>query len=448
MPSPQTLADPLEDPLLAASSAKGRRAEIAETEPRNFLVLALYQIVMRTGWVFKTESIVMPAVLDMIGGSAWLRGCLPLLNRIGHSIPPMLFARRLKIMPYKRVALVLCTLAMSAVFLSMACMFSIVGNQTFSWMPAAFVAMYATFFVFTGVNSLVVGTLHGKLIAPTHRGRLLLVGGLIGASTAVTCAWFLLNAWLEPGGGRFDLIFGFAGVCFGISAIVALLVEEQPDDYRQPANSPAAHFREALQVLRDDVNFRRLTLVAALFGTSMMLFPHYQALGRIRLQLSLENLALWVVVQNTGTALFSLIGGPLADWRGNRTVLKFAMFGCCLMPLLALSLANFGSEAANVYFLVFLLVGLTPVTVRTINNYTLEVCGPAHHPRYLSTVGLCMAVPLFFSPLAGWLVDLISFEAVFIFVGAMVFAGWLLAFRLEEPRHRVVAPLPGSDDPV
>ena len=37
-------------------------------EKRNFLVLALYQIVMRIGWIFKTESIVMPAVLDTITG--------------------------------------------------------------------------------------------------------------------------------------------------------------------------------------------------------------------------------------------------------------------------------------------------------------------------------------------------------------------------------------------
>jgi len=67
----------------------------AAQEGRNFLVLALYQITMRTGWIFKTESIVMPAVLDTITGGGplggLLRGCLPMLNRLGHSIPPICF---------------------------------------------------------------------------------------------------------------------------------------------------------------------------------------------------------------------------------------------------------------------------------------------------------------------------------------------------------------------
>ena len=48
----------------------------------NFFTLAAIQIVMRTGWIFKTESIVIPAIMDMLSGEAWLRGCLPMLNRL------------------------------------------------------------------------------------------------------------------------------------------------------------------------------------------------------------------------------------------------------------------------------------------------------------------------------------------------------------------------------
>jgi len=57
--------------------------EVDRREPRNFAVIAWYQIVIRVGWIFKTERIIMPAFLDYIGGSAWLRGCLPVLNRFG-----------------------------------------------------------------------------------------------------------------------------------------------------------------------------------------------------------------------------------------------------------------------------------------------------------------------------------------------------------------------------
>ena len=39
-------------------------------------------------------------------------------------------------------------------------------------------------------------------------------------------------------------------------------------------------FGPAWGTLRDDANFRRLALMASLFGISMTLFPHYQSLGR------------------------------------------------------------------------------------------------------------------------------------------------------------------------
>ncbi len=63
-----------------------------------------------------------------------------------------------------------------------------------------------------------------------------------------------------------------------------------------------------------------LAPVAMLFGTSMILFPHYQALGLEQWDLPLHNLVPWLIVQNAGVALFSLVAGPLADRRGNRRV--------------------------------------------------------------------------------------------------------------------------------
>ena len=40
------------------------RSEVAAHEPRNIACLVTYQVVARIGWIFKTETVVMPAVLD------------------------------------------------------------------------------------------------------------------------------------------------------------------------------------------------------------------------------------------------------------------------------------------------------------------------------------------------------------------------------------------------
>ncbi len=63
-------SDPEIGPLPAQRQRKGR----------NFWTLGLIQITVRTGWIFKTESIIIPAVLDTLSGAAWMRGFLPMFS--------------------------------------------------------------------------------------------------------------------------------------------------------------------------------------------------------------------------------------------------------------------------------------------------------------------------------------------------------------------------------
>ena len=411
----------------------------AEHEVRNFAALALYQIGMRIGWVFKTESIIMPAVLDSItGGGAiggFLRGCLPILNRIGHSVPPILFSRRLKVLPKKSQALLVCTLVMAVLFGLLAMIWQLQGTPYEAWMPWLYIGCYLTFFAATGINNLTYGTLQGKLVRTTRRGRLLLIANVVGGAMAIVSAAWLLPGWLTASGGRFDYVFGVASLCFLLSAVMVLFLREPRDCYQEPDRGVGHLFVSAWRVFLEDQNFRRLAAVAIGFGSSLALFPHYQALGRSeRLGLSFENLVGWVILQNLGMALFSLVAGPIADRRGNRLVMRSVMFGIAAMPITAVALSYWSRWGATLYPIVFLFIGLTPVGFKAFNNYTLEISSPDQHPRYLSTLGLCYAVPLLFSPILGWVVSVIGFDRVFIVVSLVVFAGGLLTFRLHEPR--------------
>lgn len=420
-----------------------RLSALAEQhEFRNFVALALHQVLMRTGWIFKTESIVMPAVLDTITGGGPLgglfRGCLPVLNRFGHSVPPMLFSRRLKILPQKRAAVFVCSLCMATVFLMLSAVWWIAGTET-RWLPLFFLGCYVTFFSATGINNLAFGTLQGKLIHATRRGRLLLTSSVVGATTAILAVSILMPRWLTPEGGRFEMIFGFTGICFVLSAITLLLTIEQADNFQEPDRGVRHLFLSAYKIIRCDRDFRRLAFVAMAFSSSLVLFPHYQALGRSSLSLSFDSLLVWVIVQNVGTALFSLIAGPIADRRGNRAVLQLIMIGIAAMPACAITLSHWPVWGPTLYPGIFLFIGLTPVGFKTMNNYTLEISNPEDHPRYLSTLGLCFALPLLLSPALGWIVEATGFATVFLSVSLVVFTGWVRTFWLHEPRNVILA---------
>src|SRR5688572_2949448 len=92
-------------PVTVAQRELDRRAVIEAAEPRILLVLAAFHVLLRIGWIFKTETVIMPDFLDAIAGAGWIRGLLPVLSRVGQSVPPLCFAETLQRSPSKSRAL-------------------------------------------------------------------------------------------------------------------------------------------------------------------------------------------------------------------------------------------------------------------------------------------------------------------------------------------------------
>ena len=382
----------------------------------------------------------MPAVLDVIGGSALIGGFLPMLNRLGQSVPPFLASDLVRGAKRKKWIVVGSSCTMGACFMALSLMWYLTGGKATWYLPALFLIIYAVFFTATGINQLVVTTLIGKLIRVRRRGLLALLGTGAGATFAVLAASQLLHRWLPAGDVsadqyRFDWIFGVCGAMFMLAGICATFWVERPDGEAPAARGPKELLAASWQTLRQDRNFLLLAVIAGLFGMSITLFPHYQRLGRARFDLDLTALIPWVLAQNIGAALFSIPAGWVADRLGVRIVLRTMLFVVCLVPLGALALAMYPEAGKIWYTLVFGMLGITPVTIRMFNYYTLEIADRGNHPRYLSTLSLAMAAPPFFlSVFFGWLVERVSFEFVFLMVVVCMLTGWGLTFWLKEPR--------------
>src|SRR4051794_422579 len=326
-------AVPLPPPLLVSPSS----TDPYPAESRNFWILIVYQVILRAGWIFKTESVVMPHAADALDPSGFARGWLPLLNRLGQSVPPVLAARGVKNLPKKQRAFMATTAAMTVCFFGLTCLWLIPGAAGHALSAVAFLALYALFFAAIGVNQLAYNTIQGKLIQPTRRGRLLMIADFLGASLAVICAATLLMYWLHEDHADYAAIFGFTTLLFAAASAMSWLLKEQPDDHYEPSRGVSHVFAAAWQTLAEDANFRRLAIVSALFSTTLMLFPHYQALARDELGLGTTWLVWFVVAQNAGTALFSVLTGPIADSYGNRLALRIVTLLIIAGPLAALA---------------------------------------------------------------------------------------------------------------
>ena len=430
---------PAPPPLVVAEDRLTEQAE-----ERNLLMLAAYTVMLRLAWVFKTESVVIPAFLQAISGQPWMQGWLPMLNRFGQSLPPLFFADRLRDMPRKSVSLVRTTGAMGGVFLILAGLLSLADHPTL-WWPTVFLLLYAVFFVATGLNALAFNTLQGKLIAPHRRGRLMSRGGIVGSAAAVAAAWFVLHAWRATEVASFILPFTVTGVGMLVAATLLAAVREPADlRTRRPRRDAGqgrlsrllAPFRETRKVLRADPRFRRLVVCAMAFVTSQLIFPHYVPLAQAAFPTGAIRLVTFLIVQNVGVGLFSVLLGWIADRRGNRLALRIALTVCAATPLLAVAFTTgLLPGGAGYFWTTFFVLGMQPVTFKTFTNYTLELTEPARHPRYLSTLTICMATPFLLALPVGWLVGRLGPTPVFVAVASLIAAGALLTFRLAEPRE-------------
>lgn len=420
-----------------SETARPLTTSISSKSGFNFGLMALYQVMVRTGWIFKTESIIMPAVLDLIGGQGWLRGCLPMLNRFGQSIPPLLISDWLRNRKIKKWALAAATILMGICFLMLSLVWWLSGGTPSWWLPIVFLVIYGVFFSSVGINQLVFSTMIGKLIWTQRRGRLMLISTTLGAISAISFAWILLNLWLSETSGNFVCIFAFTGCAFLCAGLLTVFLKEEEDTPTGTKRTAVELFRLSIATLAMDKNFRRLAIMASLFGMSMTLFPHYQALVRGESKLGLTAMIPWLIAQNIGASLFAIPTGWAGDRFGYRIVLRTLMLAICMIPIFSLVLARMGPTGQPLFIFLFCLIGLTPVTMRGFFNYTLEIVKEKYHPRYLSTLGLCMAAPaILTSSLLGAMIDWFGFEPIFVSVAALVFVGWLLTMGLEEPRHK------------
>ena len=433
------------DGAASATVPDGDRAGRGREE-RNTLWLECYQVVVRVGWIFKTETIIMPAVLDAVVDSGLLRGLLPVLNRGGQSLPPLFFAGRLARRPRKQWSLVRTSMAMAACF----------GLLAVAWPPPAaarpdllavlFLVLYACFSASNGLNQLALAALQGKLIPAGHRGRAMVVSVTVGSVLAIAAAVLFLGPWLDR--GDFPSIFAATAAFFALAGLAPLMLDEPASHVAAPAAVPrdvaglwplmARGVAAWQRTLRGDAALVRLCAVAGCFSAVIMLFPHYQAFARDRLGSGAASLLTWVVVQNAATGLVSLVAGPLADRRGTRIVLVWLVALSSLTPLVVTLLSLLPHAAAVEWFwIVYAPLGLNPITLKIFTNYALELApAAAEHPRYVSIVGAALALPFVVSPLVGAAVDWLGFRPVFVAGAAVIAAGAAFALGLPEPRHR------------
>ena len=411
-------------------------AGLSADDEHNLRTLAGFHIALRAGWIFKVESVIMPAVLDLISGSAAVRGWLPILNKLAQSSTPLLLSSWVRKRPRKVRVLTASSAAMSLCFLFLAGLWTLRGRVDPSLLTFGYLLLYTGFFAASGLSVLAFNTVQGKLVPVRRRGRLLWLSGLFGSGLSVVLALLLMPRWLRiPNGDGFLYFFLAASVGFAVACGLTLCVREQMSP--TAAEPTERRWSRIGRLLRTNRDFRMAAIVCTTAVTGQILFPHYQSLGRAAADYTPARLLEWILVQNIAVGVYSPVAGLVADRFGNRRALRVAIGLSTLPPLLMVAFSQQWLPS-NWFSLTFLVLGLAPVLQKTIFNYVLELVPADDHPLALATMQVCLIGPFVLAPIAGFALDRVDSPAGLSWiaggVAAVVATAAIGTIWLAEPR--------------
>mgnify|MGYP000007183731 CR=1 FL=1 len=420
------------------SDRTARASAVSSRQQRTFWLLVLHQIIFRVGWTFKTESVVLPSFVDHLAGpgAGVFRGFLPVLSRLGQGVLPLAASSTVEASQHKRVLLALMT-CLLALLLSVFAIIAVVNDHLSKHIGAgAFLAAYFVFSAIYGIYQVVFNTVQGQLIEPEKRGRLMSYSTFWGTFPAVLAALFLLRSWLHSNMPHYDIVFLASASLFALSGILCLFLHEARERC-QDQNSSSRNPLATVVSLRCHRNLRGLWLVVALFSFSLTLMPHYQAFARDQLHIGSDQLFLWVIAQSTSVGVFSVLIGGLADRYGNRLSLAILIFGSAIAPGWSLTLFYFPRFAEPTVWLTFVALAFSTLVPRVAANYALELVPAEDHPVATALLQFGMTLPLFASPLFGYLTEHWGFGPLLYGAIAVNMLATVVTFMLPEPRRRL-----------
>ena len=305
------------------------------------------------------------------------------------------------------------------------------------------------FFLLDAVVAVPWFDLLAKCIPPQRRGRLLglsqALGSLGGVAVGLAVRYVLSDAspWVFP--TNYAILFAGAGLFFLIDAASLSLIREPESALDTSAMPPTREIlRQMPTLLASDYAFRRLIIVRLASGFIGMASAFYVLHATRQIGLGAESTGLFVSGQVVGGLVAGLLMGLVQDRYGPLKHIRVVTALAAVPPLLALGIEplapRLGESVVYAYVLVFFFLGIYAGSAGwPYFNWILEYAGEARRPLYIGMINTLSGLVTLAPTLGGWVVDSISYRAVFVLSLCFVVGTLVLSRKLPSPRHGATA---------
>ena len=196
------------------------------------------------------------------------------------------------------------------------------------------------------------------------------------------------------------------------------------------------------RLLWNDRPFFRLVTVRLLAGFIGISGAFYVLYATQEMGLALSNTGLFVSAQVVGAMVAGIMMSVIQDRWGPRPHVALICAIAATPALLALAAAPLyqvmGQSVLYVYLLIYFLQGLSLNSIGfPFMNYILEYTPSDRRTLYVGTTNTLSAVSMLAPALGGWLIDTVSYPAVFVASFLFAVAAALLALTLPSTRTTI-----------
>lgn len=389
------------------------------------------------GMAFLGPTTVLPSLIRLLGGSPVAVGVLGAIQSGGWLLPQLLAGRHLA----KRSRVKGYVVA-TAVF-SRASLALLVPALWYLAVPfpavaiGAIMAAVAAFNVGDALASVGWFDLVAKGIPQERRGRVMgaaqSISNLLAIGAGVLVKEILARP--DPFPASHTLLILLAAISFGLSVLALALISEPAGAGQSAEQTPWREYLPRLAaILRRDPRFAWLTALRWLAGLADMGGAFYVLFAAERLHLPEAIIGLFISAGVVGGLFCGIILGPLSDRKGTVLAMTIIVALRCAVPVLALLAPLLAGWQAwlvpGVFMLIFALMGMANSAYLVgFLKYLLEIAPPGERMPYIAFSntlgGALMVAPL----IAGWLVQVASYELLFAVCLGLGLAGLVVALR-------------------
>ncbi len=394
-------------------------AESCHDQPRNFFAYLGANLLGKVSDEIASAKLVIPWVYGSLGVPTAFTGFLVPIREAGVLLPQLAVAAAIRRLAVRKgVWLLGAVLSALSLFGMAAAAATLEGSAAGS----AVLVMLVVFSLARGLCSVSAKDVLGKTVSKSRRGVLMgWTASLSGVAVLGVGLWIGMADLEGAGPGVFVWLLIGGGLMWLLAALFFAAIREQPGATEGGGNAVAVAIKQ-LQLLADDVPFRRFVLARSLLLAVALAPPFYVLIAQQQSQAGLLGLAALIIANGLASSLSAPFWGYLGD-KSSRRVMANAAAGAGLLGLftsMALALDWSWATGELGMAVIFVVLNVMHGGVRLGRKvYLVDMASGENRAAYVAVSNTVIGVLMLVGGLVGLVGDWLGAASVVLLLGAV-----------------------------